>query len=124
MTREFIKQQMAEIQRVNDCPFKTFYLRHTDYGITSNRWGTIDKLEEALNDAERSREFIQGVLPISLLVLINEKCVHVWTKNPLWSCVDDEDDSSHVYTNVPLIGNNGWFVDPKYWLDIDTRKLC
>lgn len=121
MTREFIKKQMNEIIDNNQSDFISFYLRYTDQNVTSNLRGKIAEFEQALQKAEKSRDCIQGILPISLLVLINESCVHCWTKNPLWNPVDYEDEDSHVYTNVPLIGRNGWFVDNKDWLDLDAR---
>lgn len=122
MTREYIKEEMAEIIRVNQLPFRTFYLRYTNNngGITSNVWGTMDKFEKAMKKAEESDDCIQGSLPIKLLVLTNDRCVFCWTKNPLWDCVNDFEEHSHVFTNVPLIGTK-CFIDPKDWLDMDNR---
>lgn len=124
MTREFIKKQMSEIRRTNQLDFRTFYIRYTSGNktVTTNMWGEMYKFEDALAYAENSSDKIGDSLPIELLVLINDRCVHCWTKNPLWNITKHPEEDSHVYTNVPLVGKQ-WFIDPKDWLDIDNRNL-
>ena len=124
MTRKFIKEQMSEIYRINQLDFRTFYIRYTSGNktVASNMWGEMHKFEDALVYAENSSDKIGDSLPIELLVLINDRCVHCWTKNPLWDSTEYPEECSHVYTNVPLVGKQ-WFVDPKDWLDIDNRNL-
>jgi len=124
MTKEFIKDQMSEIRRINQATFRTFYLRYTSGNRTccSNKWGKMSKFENVLKCAENSSDRVGDSLPIELLVLIDDKCVHCWIKNPLWDGVNCLEEDSHVYANIPLIGNH-WFVDPKDWLDIDNRNL-
>lgn len=123
MTREYIKEQMKAIRKITGLDFETFYLRYASGGdrIISNKWGTMNKFENALDNAEKSDDRIGDTLPIELLVLTNNRCVYCWTKNPLWNGVDYPDEDSHVYTNVPLVGRH-WFVDPIDWLDVDNRE--
>jgi len=116
MTREFLEHEMNEIRRINSLEFDTFYMTISDQNCKSNRWGKMNKFEDALKYAEESRDYVGGCLPIERLVLINERCIHVWVKNPLWDCVDGDPEDSHVYVNVPLINKNEWFVDPIQWL--------
>jgi hypothetical protein len=123
MTRDYIKEQMKEIKRITGLDFETFYLRYTsdDNHIISNKWGVMSKFEESLNDVEKSDSCIGDSLPIELLILINNRCVYCWTRNPLWDGANCPEEDSHVYTNVPLVGKH-WFVDPIDWLDLDTRN--
>lgn len=104
MTRQDIIQLMNEVRECNHEVFRTFYLRYTSNrgGITTNKWGEMHKFENALKEVENSDDRVGDSLPIELLVLINDRCVHCWTKNPLWNGVDYPEEDSHVYTNVPF----------------------
>lgn len=123
MTRKYIEEQMEEIRRITQLPFETFYLRYTSNNghIITNRWGGMKDFERILKESESSSDCVGESLPIKLLVLTNSRTVHCWTKNPFWNGVDYPEEDSHVYTNVPLVGRR-WFVDPKDWLDIDSRN--
>ena len=123
MTRQTLIQLMDEVRECNHEVFRTFYLRYSSCQgrITTNNWGEMSKFEKVLEEAEKSNDRVGDSLPIELLVLVDDRCVHCWTKNQLWNGVDYPEEDSHVYTNVPLVGYH-WFVDPKDWLNIDNRE--
>lgn len=124
MTKAFIKKQMYEIHLKNQLVFRTFYIRYTsdNKNVIITRWGEMCNFEDALTHAENSSDKIGDNIPIELLVLIDDRRVYCWTKNPLWNIAEHPEECSHVYTDVPLVGKQ-CFIDPKDWLDIDNRKL-
>lgn len=123
MTKKDILNLIKEVEHANHAPVLTFYLRYTTANkvITCNTWGEMDKFEKYLKEAETSDDCIGDSLPVELLVLNTNICVHCWTKNPLWDPMIHPEEFSHIYTNVPLVGKY-WFIDPEDWMDIDNRK--
>lgn len=91
-----------------------FYVtyKHTD-NITSQKWGKIHEFEKTLDEIENAPACVQGELPIERLIIFSGEqyrwqCL-VYAKNPLWDCVNDESEHSHVEVVVPYISEDGWF---------------
>ena len=91
-----------------------FYVtyKETD-NITSQEWGRYVNFERVLGRVEASKNCVQGDLPIERLILYAkseyyQQCF-VFSKNPLWNCVDDDSWDSHVVTTVPYIAQDGTF---------------
>lgn len=109
MKREKILDEINEINEVGN-KINSYYVTYKiAENIKAQKWGKFSEFEDALSDIEKSYECIQGELPIERLIFYGEKLCFVYVRNPLWDCVNDESEDSHVYVVVPYITNDGRF---------------
>lgn len=87
---------------------------------TSQKWGklkTIDELIPILDEIEKSPLCVQGELPIiRLMIYADDQCMAI-LENPLWNCVNDESDDSHIVSTIPFISRAGKFGTIKEWIN-------
>ena len=113
MKADYIRNEMKVYERAGNKIYGFYVTYKTTENITSQEWGTIDKFEKTLSSIESSTVCIQGELPIERLIIYSgEKyrwqCL-VFVKNPLWDCVNDDSENSHVTVVVPYIAIDGEF---------------
>ena len=113
MKREELKKQIERYESAGNKIYGFYVTYKTTESITSQEWGTIDKFEKTLSNIESSNVCIQGELPIERLIIYSGEryrwqCL-VFVKNPLWDCVNDDSENSHVQVVVPYIAEDGWF---------------
>ena len=93
--------------------------KETD-NIISQKWGklkTADELNAILDGIEKSSVCVQGELPFSRLIFYSDdQCLAVF-ENPMWDCVNDESDASHIAMTVPFISREGTFGTIKEWVN-------
>lgn len=109
MKRGFINGQMDEMKNAGN-KLHSFYVTYRQTkNIKSQKWGSLADFESVLDQIEGSDECIQGELPIERLIIYAEDQCFAYAENPLWSCVDDESEDSHVCVSVPYIAMDGKF---------------
>lgn len=88
--------------------------------ITSQKWGklkTADELNAVLDDIEKSSVCVQGELPFSrLMIYSDDQCMAI-LENPMWDCINDESEDSHIVKTIPFISRDGQFGTIKEWVD-------
>ena len=113
MKREHLLEKIKEYEGCGNNVYGYYVTYKTTENITSQKWGKINELSDTLDDIERGQACIGGELPIERLIIYSgEKnrgqCL-VYVKNPMWDCVDDESEDSHIEVVVPYVSKDGWF---------------
>ena len=113
---ELFNEYVEARNRVN-----AYYITYKETeNATSQKWGklkTADELNAVIDDVEKSSLCIQGELPIvRLMIYSDDQCMAI-IENPLWDCVNDESEDSHVVMTVPFISRDGWFGTVKDWVN-------
>lgn len=113
MKREELKRKIVKYESVGNKIYGFYVTYKTTENIISQEWGTIDKFEKTLSNIESSPVCIQGELPIERLYIYSREqyrwqCL-VFVKNPLWDCVNDDSENSHITVVVPYIAVDGKF---------------
>ena len=113
MKREELKKQIEQYESAGNKIYGFYVTYKPTENMTSQDWGTIDKFEKTLSNIESSNVCIQGELPIERLIIYSGekytcRCL-VFVKNPLWDCVNDDSENSHLTVVVPYIAEDGCF---------------
>lgn len=113
MKREELKRQIEQYKSAGNKIYGFYVTYKAAENIISQEWGTIDKFEKILSNIESSTICIQGELPIERLIIYSGDKFNwqslVFVKNPLWDCVNDDSENSHVTVVVPYISIDGEF---------------
>ena len=113
MKADYIRNEMKVYERAGNKIYGFYVTYKTTENITSQEFGTMDKFEATLARIESSDVCIQGELPIERLMFYSGSKYNwqslVFVKNPLWDCVNDYSENSHVEVVVPYIAEDGWF---------------
>ena len=109
MKAEYILQQIDDFKSAGNNVYG-FYVtyRHTD-NINSQKWGKIQNFKSVLDEIQKAPACIQEELPITRLIIYAYDQCMVFTENPMWNCVEDDSEDSHVEVIVPYIAEDGWF---------------
>ena len=113
MKKEELKRQIEQYKSAGNKIYSFYVTYKAAENIISQEWGTIDKFEKILSNIESSTICIQGELPIERLIIYSGDKFNwqslVFVKNPLWDCVNDDSENSHVTVVVPYISIDGEF---------------
>ena len=127
MTSQKIRNEIKDYEDKGHKIYGFYVTYNIDENMTCNDFGKIDKFESVLARIESYDMCIQGELPIEQLIFystyseykLNWQCL-VFVKNPLYDCVNDASEDSHVQVVVPYIAENGWFgeIVPEHQIKI------
>lgn len=113
-----IKEQIKEIESI-DGKIRRFYCRWSPFdGCICNDRKEASELESVLKQASESKLAFGDWVPIEMLVLYTDECIHLLRNNPLFDavCADEEEKSDCIlYTNVPYVTEDLLVASPK-WL--------
>lgn len=115
MKRNYLEKEIKDFEKFGNRDIYGFYVT---YNMTENsksqKWGLIGEFDKVLSEIEACQTCIDGELPIERLIIFGNivssgsDCL-VFSKNPLWDCVNDESELSHTEVVVPMIAQDGKF---------------
>lgn len=115
MRRDYLEKEIKNFEEWGNRDVYGFYIT---YNVTENsksqKWGLIGEFDKVLSEIESCQTCIEGELPIERLIIFSNMmpfgsdCL-VFSKNPLWDCVNDESELSHIEVVVPMIASDGKF---------------
>lgn len=115
MKRDYLEKEIKDFEQG---AIRDVYGFFVTYKVTENsraqKWGLIGEFDKVLSEIEACQTCIDGELPIERLIIFGNTipfgsdCL-VFSKNPLWNCVNDESELSHIVVVVPLIAPDGNF---------------
>lgn len=125
MTRGYILNEINEIGSCGNVIMSYYVTWKVSGGITSQKWGPLTEFYNTLDEIEKCEPNTSGELPIERLIFYSQAQCFVYTRNPLWNCVEDLSEDSHVSETVPYITYDGKFgriAEEKYCKNGVTQK--
>lgn len=124
------KEQFEEVIKKYVDSFNDIYGFYVSYkgtkNVTSNKWGSMEKLSDVLDKIGESEECVQGELPIEKLIVYSgdvyrAQCL-VFAKNELYDPLRMDSNQSHTVLTVPFIASDGWFGHIESDRNIQSRR--